>query len=128
MSRRSARPAGRAAILVMSRHAASESAANRPVESGNAPKTTSGPRKQAVSPEPIARFLARAVGSPISAAASAPKRQASAAIAPPETTDTTCAARNQLAAPASQIGIAARRLGSGSHTSNAARGTTRGCV
>ncbi len=43
-------------------------------------------------------------------------------------TDTTCAARNQLAVPARATGIASSKDGSGIQISNAARGTIRGCV
>ena len=44
----------------------------------------------------------------------------------PAATGMTCAARN--VGPKIAIGIAARRLGSGSQTSNAARGTSSGGV
>ena len=120
--------AGRAAIRVISRQAARESAAKRAVESGSIPYTTSGPRKPATTPVPTASVRARPTGSFISAAMSAPRRHASAATAALTTTDIAWAARNQFAAPASQTGIAARKVGSGSHTSKAARGTSSGGV
>ena len=74
-------------MRVISRQAASESAANRAVESGSAPYTTSGPRKQATTPVPTPSVRARPTGSFISAATSAPRRHASAATTEPTTTD-----------------------------------------
>ena len=98
------------------------------MESGSIPYTTSGPRKLATTPVPTASVRARPTGSFISAATSAPRRHASAATAALTTTDIAWAARNQFAAPASQTGIAARKVGSGIHTSKAARGTSSGGV
>ena len=89
---------------------------------------TSGPRTAATRPVPTPIVRARPAGSRISAATSAPRRQAIAATAEPASTDTTCAARNQLAVPASATGIACTSDGSGIHISNAARGTISGCV
>ena len=98
------------------------------VESGSIPYTTSGPSRHATRPVPTASVRARPGGSFISAATSAPSRHASAAAIALTTTENTWAARNQFAAPASHTGTAAISVGSGSHTSNAARGTSRGGV
>jgi hypothetical protein len=71
---------------------------------------------------------ARPTGSRNSAARSAARRQAITATAELASTDTICAARNQLAAPARATGTAASKEGKGSQTSNAARGSTNGWV
>jgi len=89
---------------------------------------TSGPSTHATAPEPAASVRARPIGRRRSAATSAPSRQASTATSEPTTIENICAARNQLAAPANQIGIAARNVGSGSQTSKPGRGRTSGGV
>ena len=115
-------------MRVMSRQADRARTAKRAVESGRAPYMTSGPSRLATAPVPMPRVRARPTGSRISAAASAPRRHASTATVEPAMTETTCAARNQLAVPATAIGRAARRDGRGIQTSKAARGTVSGWV
>ncbi len=110
----------------MSRHAASTSTANGIVESGRAECSTSGRYTAAVSPAPSASTATRLGGSPRSSAASAVIRQARSGTSEPITTELTWAAANVV--PKSAIGMAARNVGSGSHTSNAGRGKTSGGV
>jgi len=66
----------------------------------------------------------RTVGRPRSTAMSAASRHARTATKAPTRTDETCAAANVR--PRNAIGTAARRVGSGSHTSNAGREKTSG--
>ncbi len=119
-------PRGSRAIRPASRHTARTRAANGIVESGRTEWRTSGRKTAAVSPVPSASVRARPGDIDRSAATSAPSRQASTATSAPTAIDDHWAAAN--VAPRSAIGIAARKDGSGSQTSNAGRGNVSGGV
>ena len=74
----------------------------------------------------MARLRARPGGSFRSPATSAARRQARTGTRDPTTTGAHWAAANEV--PARSIGMAARKLGSGSQTSKAGRGKTSGGV
>ncbi len=119
-------PRGSRAIRAASRHTARMRAANGIVESGRTEWRTRGRNTAAVSPVPSANVRARPGGIDRSAATSAASRQASTATRAPTAMDDHWATAN--VAPRTTMGIAARKDGSGSHTSNAGRGNVSGGV